>query len=371
MTTEAEEVKAEVIEPDALAKIPEPEITYTLPKVDVGSMKAIDKDIGSLREFCEGIEIDPSDKEQVKSLRAFCTDINKAAGVFDAKRKGMDKDIKSASSEASAALNERRDALLGIRSSLIPKLDEADRLFVEGRMRALAVEYEACAPDLIDLIPLDVYIAHDPKLVGRTWSERNAVGNLGEMIIKAVDGRSQIKSAKLEFSSDADKVFCETLDLSRALAENARLVAEREAREAHEEAARKLLASTERASSGCTDQTPPPVLEPAAPVREPMRFCRTRASESRREWVFPFFATGTQASRISEYAASLNVGIAPLSFERSIDMVERLSSVKRPEESEIWVLSFRTFRSDAENIARQAKEIGIVSTGIVPVRKVA
>ena len=368
MTTEAVEVKAEVIEPDALANIPEPEITYTLPKVDVGSMEAIDKDIGSLRKFCEGIEIDPSDKDQVKSLRAFCTDINKAAGVFDAKRKGMDKDIKSASSEASAALNERRDALLGIRSSLIPKLDEADRLFVEGRRRALAVEYEACAPDLIDLIPLDVYIAHDPKLVGRTWSERNAVGNLGEMIIKAVDGRSQIKSAKLEFSSDADKVFCETLDLSRALAENARLVAEREAREAHEEAARKLLASTERASSGCTDQAPPPAPELAAPVREHVR---TSASENRREWVFPFFATGAQASRIAEYAASLNVGIAPLSFERSIDMVERLSSVKRPEESEIWVLSFRTFRSDAENIARQAKEIGIVSTGIVPVRKVA
>lgn len=313
MTAEPVDVEAEVIEPDALAKIPEPKVTYTLPKVDVGSMDAIDKDIGNLRKFCEGIDIDPSSKEQVKSLRDFCTDINKAAGVFDAKRKGMEKDIKVASSSASTALNERRDALLDIRSALLPKLDRADKLFVKGRKRALSSEYEACAPDLMGLIPLDIFISREPRLVGRTWTDRKAIGALGEMIVDAVDGRSQIESANLDFALDADKRFCETLDLASALAENARLVAEKKAREAHEDAARKLAAEIEaRKASLVPSATVANSAERVHPAEPSVEF---RSPEPVKDWVFPFSGTRSQAESIAKYARSLGVtstGIAPV-----------------------------------------------------------
>ncbi len=312
MTTEVVEVKAEVIEPDALAKIPEPKVTYTLPTVDVGSMEAIDKDIGNLRKFCEGIDIDPSSKEQVKSLRDFCTDINKAAGVFDAKRKGMEKDIKAASSSASTALNERRDALLEIRSALLPKLDEADRLFVEGRKRALSDEYEACAPDLMELIPLDTYIERNPKLVGRTWKDRTAVNAFGAMVIEAIDARTQIEAANLEFSSDADRKFCETLDLASALAENARLVAEKKAREAHEDAARRLAAEIESRKASFTVANSAERVHPAEPSVE------ARSPEPVKDWMFPFSGTRSQAESIAKFARSLGVtstGIVPVRKE--------------------------------------------------------
>ncbi|WP_418665681.1 DUF1351 domain-containing protein [Alistipes finegoldii] len=271
----AEEVKAEVIEPVNLAKAPKPAIAYTLPTVRIENLDDIDAFVSDIERFFGGVEIDVDDQEQVKQLRDLRADINKVAKAIDDGRKGMDKAINGAMAEADDAMNDLRDRVKSVYDATGKQIDEAAERQKQARINILAGEYEAVAPDLMELIPLEVFIAKNQKLVSRDkrFTGDKACGLLDEMIADAVHDRERIREA--EYATEADMAYCRTLDIRAALDENDRLKREKAEREAHEQAATRLDIAVGRAHEAVmaanaseADKEPP---EPETPPQKPSK----------------------------------------------------------------------------------------------------
>lgn len=275
MIAMAEEVKAEVIEPVNLAKAPKPAIAYTLPTVRIENLDDIDAFVSDIERFFGGVEIDVDDQEQVKQLRDLRADINKVAKAIDDGRKGMDKAINGAMAEADDAMNDLRDRVKSVYDATGKQIDEAAERQKQARINILAGEYEAVAPDLMELIPLEVFIAKNQKLVSRDkrFTGDKACDLLDEMIADAVHDRERIREA--EYATEADMAYCRTLDIRAALDENDRLKREKAEREAHEQAATRLDIAVGRAHEAVmaanaseADKEPP---EPETPPQKPSK----------------------------------------------------------------------------------------------------
>ena len=271
----AEEVKAEVIEPVNLAKAPKPAIAYTLPTVRIENLDDIDAFVSDIERFFGGVEIDVDDQEQVKQLRDLRADINKVAKAIDDGRKGMDKAINGAMAEADDAMNDLRDRVKSVYDATVKQIDEAAERQKQARINILAGEYEAVASDLMELIPLEVFIAKNQKLVSRDkrFTGDKACDLLDEMIADAVHDRERIREA--EYATEADMAYCRTLDIRAALDENDRLKREKAEREAHEQAATRLDIAVGRAHEAVmaanaseADKEPP---EPETPPQKPSK----------------------------------------------------------------------------------------------------
>lgn len=272
---EAQEVQAEVIEQVNLAKSPKPAIAYTLPTVEIENLEDIDAFVSNIEWFFSDIEIDVDDPEQVKQLRDLRADINKVAKAIDDGRKGMDKAINGARAEADAALNALRDRVKSVYDATGKQIDEAAERQKQARINILAGEYEAAAPDLMELIPLEVYISKEPKLVSRDkrFTGDKACDLLDEMIADAVHDRERIREA--EYATEADMAYCRTLDIRAALDENDRLKREKAERESHEQAATRLDIAVGRAHEAVmaaneaeADKEPP---KPETPPQKPSK----------------------------------------------------------------------------------------------------
>lgn len=275
MIAMAEEVKAEVIEPVNLAKTPKPAIAYTLPTVRIENLDDIDAFVSDIELFFGGVEIDVDDPEQVKQLRDLRADINKVAKAIDDGRKDMDNAINGARAEADKALNALRDRVRAVYDSTGKQIDEAAERQKQARLKILSGEYEAVAPDIMELIPLEAFIAKNPKLVSRDkrFTGDKACDLLDEMIADAVHDRERIREA--EYATEADMAYCRTLDIRAALDENDRLKREKAEREAHEQAATRLDIAVGRAHEAVmaanaseADKEPP---EPETPPQKPSK----------------------------------------------------------------------------------------------------
>ena len=231
--------------------------------------------MSDIERFFGGVEIDVDDQEQVKQLRDLRADINKVAKAIDDGRKGMDKAINGARAEADAALNALRDRVKSVYDATGKQIDEAAERQKQARINVLAREYEAVAPDLMGLIPLEVFVAKNPKLVSRDkrFTGNKACDLLGEMVAEAVHDRERIRDG--EYATEADMVYCKTLDLRKALDENDRLKREKAERESHEQAATRLDIAVGRAHEAVmaaneaeADKEPP---EPETPPQKPSK----------------------------------------------------------------------------------------------------
>ena len=249
-----------------LAKAPKPAIAYTLPTVRIENLDDIDAFVSDIERFFGGVEIDVDDQEQVKQLRDLRADINKVAKAIDDGRKGMDKAINGARAEADAALNALRDRVKSVYDATGKQIDEAAERQKQARINILAGEYEAVAPDLMDL---------NPKLVSRDkrFTGDKACDLLDEMIADAVHDRERIREA--EYATEADMAYCRTLDIRAALDENDRLKREKAERESHEQAATRLDIAVGRAHEAVmaaneaeADKEPP---KPETPPQKPSK----------------------------------------------------------------------------------------------------
>lgn len=310
MPNEPQEVRAEVIEPVVnLAKAPEAIITYTLPTAKVDNLEAVEEYVSSVEKFFSDVKIDTTDPEQVKQLKGMRTAVKKIADAINGKRIAMDKDVKSSMSEADGALNSLRDRMNAVYAATGKQIEEADALWFQARTNVLLREYEGIAPDLVKLIPLDAFVAREKKLVQKSWTGTKACDTLDDMVAKAVAERETLEG--LPYANEADMVYCRTLSMADAMAENARLAKAKEEADAHkaeaEDLARKVA---ERAE--CPAPEPAPV-----PLQSPLAEAMGRAEEAVKgagpqvrgeplfDWDMRFTATKSQAMKIRDYAKSV------------------------------------------------------------------
>lgn len=294
-------VEAEVVEPSAnLAKAPDPAISYTLPKVTVGNLEGVERFVEQVEAFFDGVEIDPTDPDQVKALKGLRADVNKAANAIDGKRKDMDRAVKGAMSEADGALNALRDRLKEVYAKTGRQIEEADAIWKQGRTALLRHEYEGAAPDLAELIPLDAFAAKEPKLLQKSWKGPKACDKLDEMIAEAVADRKRLAESDLAYPVEADAVFCRTLDIKAALDEDRRLKVAEAAKQAHLAASKQLQEQVE-ARRGQEAEKPKP--DPQEPP------------EALSRWTISF--TGTEAQAAEVKALMVRLGVADRKCKRS------------------------------------------------------
>ena len=297
----SEAIEAEVVEPSAnLAKAPDPAIAYTLPTVTVGNLEGVERFVEQVEAFFEGVEIDPTDPDQVKALKGLRADVNKAANAIDGKRKDMDRAMKGAMSEADGALNALRDRLKEVYAKTGRRIDEANELWLQGRTALLRPEYEGAAPDLAELIPLDAFTAREPKLLQKSWKGPKACDKLDEMIAEAVADRKRLAESDLAHPVEADAVFCRTLDIKAALDEDRRLKVAEAAKQAHLAASKQLQEQVE-ARRGQEAEKPKP-----APQEPPEALSR---------WTVSFTGTEVQAAEVK--ALMVRLGVADRKCKRS------------------------------------------------------
>lgn len=308
-----EEVEAEIVEPVNLAKAPEPAIEYTLPTATIGNLDAIEEYVADMEAFFSGVQIDVTDSEQVKQLKGVRADINKVARAIDDGRKAMDRDVKSAIGDADRVLNGLRDRVRAVYDATGKQIEEADALQKQARLNVLAREYEAAAPDLMALIPLDAFIAREPKLAQKSWSGTKACDALADMVVSAVRERDNLKASDLEFHDQADMAYCKTLDLSAALAENQRLVDERERSEAHKQEATRLDAAIGKAHEAVSAAKPP---QPEPAHEEPPQ-APQEAPENPKRYLYSLeFEAGGEAGGMLKGFMRTIPGLEGKSFKR-------------------------------------------------------
>lgn len=297
----SEAIEADVVEPSAnLAKAPDPAIAYTLPTVTVGNLEGVERFVGQVEEFFEGVDIDPADPEQVKALKGLRADVNKAANAIDGKRKDMDRAVKGAMSEADGALNALRDRLKEVYAKTGRRIDEANELWLQGRTALLRHEYEGAAPDLAELISLDAFTAREPKLLQKSWKGPKACDKLDEMIAEAVADRERLAESDLAYPVEADAVFCRTLDIKAALDEDRRLKVAEAERKAHLAASRQLQ---EQVEARREREAPKPEPAPQEPP------------EALSRWTVSF--TGTEAQAAEVKALMVRLGVEDRKCKRS------------------------------------------------------
>lgn len=282
------EETATIIEPVDVLKAPEPSVVYTLPTATVGNMEAIEGFVANVEKFFADVKIDPTNPEQVKQLKALRADVNKAAAAIDDKRKGMDKDVKAAMADADKALNSLRDRLNAVYKKTGEQIAEADRLWSEARRSLLQGEYEAVAPALVELIPLDAFIGAEPKLMQKSWGGNKACNVLDDMVERAVADREQLAQAGLAYPNEADAVYCRTLDVRAALAEDKFQKDAAEAAAEHAANAQALRETIER-----------PKPQPKPRLEQPQPLSR---------YTFEFDGTEAQAGEVKRLLVSMGVG---------------------------------------------------------------
>ena len=297
----SEAIEAEVVEPSAnLAKAPDPAIAYTLPTVTVGNLEGVERFVAQVEAFFEGVEIDPTDPDQVKALKGLRADVNKAANAIDGKRKDMDRAVKGAMSEADGALNALRDRLREVYAKTGRQIEEADSIWLQGRTALLRHEYEGAAPDLAELIPLDAFAAKEPKLLQKSWKGPKACDKLDEMIAEAVADRKRLAESDLAHPVEADAVYCRTLDIKDALDEDRRLKVAEAERKAHLAASKQLQ---EQVEARREREAPKPKPAPHEPP------------EALSRWTVSF--TGTEAQAAEVKALMVRLGVADRKCKRS------------------------------------------------------
>lgn len=245
-------------------------------------------------EKFDGMEIvTDDDRKAARKIRADLK--NKIADIERARI-----DLGKSYDEPKFAFNDQCKKLTGIINDKIAYIDkclkEIDEEFARDRRNALESEYEGVAPDLMALIPLDVFLRKNSKLMGRSMVESKACKTLDDMIVQAVGDRETIRNSGLQYADECDRVYCETLDLKRAISRNSELIEDARARAAH------------AVKSEAVDRA-----VHSAPVAKPIRRQNARLGDELKgepeltDWRFDFTASRAVAEQIALYARSLGV----------------------------------------------------------------
>ena len=101
------------------------------------------------------------------------------------------------------------------RNAIKEQVDEADRLFKDGRYAFLQEEYMGCAGAIADIIKFDAIL--DPKWLNRSTQESKAVNQLYEKTEQALQAYQALQKQQLNHPDEVVKKFADTMDLTAAL----------------------------------------------------------------------------------------------------------------------------------------------------------
>lgn len=259
---EAIEVEAEVIEPtDAL------EVTYSQAIIK-DNLAAIEAYVDVQLKPYIGAVIDPSNDVQIKEARKALADLNKLKEPIDGERKRIKREYEAPMKAFECRVKSITGKIDGARSAIKEQVDAADEAFKASRRALLEDEFDGCTGPLAGLLSFEHIV--NPSWINRSTPETKALKGVQEAVVDAIEKYETIVGSGLRHKDECVKLFCETLDLQKALALDGQL-SEKE-REAAEFAAKR--AEAERFAAERREAAPVqlPIEQPApdqAPVEAP------------------------------------------------------------------------------------------------------
>lgn len=292
----------------------QPDTTNALAVIDMSydgnvfsaDFKAMEKAARAYAKQFDNMQIvTDDDRKRAKDIRA---DINGRIKEINSARIALYKKYDEPKFDFTAKCN----AVIAILEEQSKYIDDGikrkDEEFRATREALLSQEYEATAKELMPHIPLDVFTSRESKLLGRTWDDRKACNFLVGMIVNAIEDRDMIKANCQEFHVEADMAYCQTLDLRAALDRHTQLVEQRKQREEHERLMRDVAL--------VDDPKPEPAPE-NKPVQASYPTPAKRRGEPVQDWIFNFRGTRTQAEQLAESAREIGVTSDGIKARRS------------------------------------------------------
>lgn len=214
----SEEVRAEVIEPEAVSVV-----------CSAGSIaanfEAMEARIDAILADYEGWEPSSESTDDVKQCKQQRKYLNALAREIDERRKAVKREYL----RPLDAFEDRANAITGKVKSVSARLDEvvkiAEQAERDAKQAELESHYEAYAGLLVPVVPYQRLA--DARWLNKTTNIHKAMEELEAKVDRIAADWAALKAVPLEFRDEAEAVFFETLDIGQAVSRNARLVADR------------------------------------------------------------------------------------------------------------------------------------------------
>lgn len=259
--TEVIEVQAEIIEPTN-----ELEVTYTQAIIK-DNLAAIEAYVDEQLAPYVGAVIDPNDEGQIKEARKAMADLNKLKDPIDDERKRIKREYEAPMKAFEGRVKGITGKIEDARAAIKGQVDTADEAFKASRRALLEDEFAGCTGPLEGLLSFERIL--DSTWLNRSTPETKALNGMQDAVVDAIEKYETLAASGLRHKDECVKAFCETLDLTRALALDGQL-AEKE-REAAEFAAKRAVAEATIAGiqQPKTEETPRND-EPTVTKKEPV-----------------------------------------------------------------------------------------------------
>ena len=253
-----QEVEAEVIEdgPKGLA-------VSLLPGKLHADFASLDARIDGILADYEGWEPSADTVDDLRQVARERKYLNSLARELDEKRKDIKREYLRPLTELEGMLNSRRDRIKAVSERLQAVEREADEERKRAKEAELREHFEAVAGLLADVVPYEKIA--DPKWMNKTPGTEQCKRELEERCRKAASDWETLKGLNLEFASEAELRFFQTLDLGDATSYASQLAEDKRRLEAMK-AERERYAQAQAAPEPVTQ--PEPVCQPE-PVYQP------------------------------------------------------------------------------------------------------
>lgn len=284
-------IEVEPVEAESAGIVPAKEIKveYT-PSIIDDNIDAVEAYVDKQLAPFVGAQLDPNDEEQIKQGRQFMADLNKLKKPIEDERKRIKKEYEKPLKAFEARVKEITGKIDDARENLKKQVDAADRAFKERRWEMLAEEYEGCVGELANIIPFAAIL--EDSWLNRSTQETKAVNALTDKAVKALEGYQTLQKKDLAHKTEVVRLYCETLDLVKALQLEDELNEEDRQRAEFEERQRQV----EAFASERREQRAETEAEAFAPAPEPERpaAAATAASPELFTWSLVMEFTGTK-----------------------------------------------------------------------------
>ena len=187
---------------------------------------AMEARIDAILADYEGWEPSAENAEEVKQCKTQRKYLNALAKEIDERRKAVKREYL----RPLDAFEGRANAITGKVKSVSARLDEvvktAEQAEKDAKEAELREHYEAYAGLLVPVVPYE-RIA-DNKWLNKTTNIRKAMEELEAKVEKIAADWEALKNTPMEFYTEAEACFFNTLDLGAAISHNAKLIADRE-----------------------------------------------------------------------------------------------------------------------------------------------
>lgn len=252
----AQEVEAEVIDdgPKGLA-------VSLLPGRLRADFASLDERIDGILADYEGWEPSADTADDLKQVARERKYLNSLARELDEKRKDIKREYLRPLTELEGMINSRRDRIKAVSERLQAVEREADEERKRAKEAELREHFEAVAGLLADVVPYEKIA--DPKWMNKAPGTEQCKRELEERCRKAASDWETLKGLNLEFASEAELRFFQTLDLGDATSYASQLAEDKRRLEA-------MKAERERYAQAQAEPVyqPEPVYRPE-PVAEP------------------------------------------------------------------------------------------------------